>query len=459
MTNTLPSIQNHIVLDETSEYTLHDISFSSLPLETQKRTKRFIDVTIINSNSIRIKKAKNHIVGTFSVGPYKISLPPPINPDAFVKLLIYAYDGDLSKFEKNELHHVNFQKEDSTLFIKLLASIMVSQAEALLNGHLSKSYVRQDILTKTLRGKINWSRSFGRMISDGVFCHVFQQTHDDLLNRIILAGLQSAEQHLAKTGTSSDASTQVNIWRQLTSGRLLTEHDFTIADQKINRLTESYRPAILIAKALTNGLTARDLINPGATPLNHLEFSMPFLFECFLIRLIKPFVQNLGMRIEFKTRDRHALLDGAGSNYREVEPDIVIFKGKKPVGVIDAKFKPGYVTPSQSNPLSPVMKVSNADIYQILFYQSQLHKKNKLTNLPCALIIAPTLTNIEPHSISIENRTIIWPDPDTTSPPPYIKVLPISIGSVINALQHHPESDVINSHMPELAIELEKMAI
>lgn len=418
--------------------------------------KRFVDVVGGDANSTLVRRSARLTVGRLTLGAYDVVVAPPFHPGLFVRFLLYALRVDLSRYASRSTSGVNVENTRGDIFLALMAALLVAEVEGLLCGHISKSYLRADRLVSSLQGSIRWEKNFGRHPAAGWVCAVYEQVTDDPLNQPILAGLTSAAELLNGTERSTAAITQLSIWRQLARPVVPSPIMFTNAERRVSRLTEHYRPAIALSRALTLGLAPSDLISDGGTGLNNLEFSLPALYENFLVRLLTPCATKLGLELDFKHRYFEALTDAEGEPYRQVEPDIVVLKAGKPVGVIDAKFKPRYVVADPMNSAQPAGLVTNEDIYQLFFYQSRLQSIGQLPRLPRAVILAPLFGG--QVSSSVARRTVLWSDKGGMVDTPCLRVIPVPMEDALNGLESNSEFEVASMHLPEVLAELVAMA-
>lgn len=449
--------RTNVVLADERVVQLDGLPVHQLLGSVGRTAQRFIDVVGGDSNGTLVRRSTRLTVGRFTVGAYDIVVAPPFPANQFVQFVLYALRVDLSRYASKVTSGVNVGNVRGDLFLGLMAALLVAEVESLARGHISKSYVRLDRRVHALRGSVRWERTFGRHPTAGYECTVHEQMTDDPLNQLILAGLIVAVELLAGTDACAAATTQLSIWRQLAHATTPTPVAFEGVVRRLSRLTEHYRPALALARALTLGLAPTDLVNQGATGLNNLEFSLPTLYEDFLLRLLTPCAGKLGLELDFKHRYFEALTDAEGSPYRAVEPDIVVLRGGEPVGIIDAKFKPRYVSPSPADSDSPIGRVTNDDIYQLFFYQSRLQSIGQLSRLPRAVILAPLLNGSA--SSSVARRTVLWSDKGNGKfEEPSLRVVPVPIQEVLEGLQSRGEYDVAVDCMPEVIAELAAMA-
>ena len=445
-----------VVLTDDQVVQLDGVPVHQLIGPAAKAVKRFVDVVGGDANHALVRRSARLTVGRFSVGAYDVVVAPPFQPALFVRFLLYALRVDLSRYASNATSGVNVESTRGDIFLALMAALLVAEVEGLVRGHISKSYVRADRLVSSLQGSIRWEKNFGRHPAAGWLCSVYEQVTDDTLNQLILAGLASAAELLTNTERSTAATTQLSIWRQLARPAVPTPVMFENAERRMSRLTEHYRPAIALSRALTLGLAPSDLTSDGATNLNNLEFSLPTLYENFLVRLLTPCASRLGLELDFKHRYFEALTDAEGAPYRRVEPDIVVLKEGRPVGVIDAKFKPRYVAADLLNSAEPSGLITNEDIYQLFFYQSRLQSMGQLTYLPRAVILAPLFGGHA--SSSVARRTVLWSDRGSEVGSPCLRVIPVPIEKALKGLESSSEYEVASMHLPEVLSELVAMA-
>lgn len=453
----LTRTKKQIVLTDDTVVRLEGVPAQAFVGQNKSKTQRFVEVVDGDSHGTYIRRSTRLVVGRVTIGEFEIVVAPPFAPELFVLFVLYSLKVDLTRYANRPTSSLVLGNRRGDVFLSLMAALLVAEAEQLLRGHIAKGYIRRSVRSVTLRGSVNWSRTFGRHPADGWECLVYEQLTDEPLNRLVLAGLIAAADLLEGTTSAVAAATQLFIWRQLAQQTAPTPAQFEVASRRVTRLTDSYIPALALARALTLGTAPADLISPGDTKLHDIEFSVPNLFETFLVRLLTPCAQRLGLRLEFKQGDTRALVDGWGEPYRRVEPDVVVYRGNTPVGVIDAKFKPRYVKADPLSPEQPQGRVTNEDIYQLFFYQSRLQSLAGMTSPPRAMIVAPAIESM--FTPSSAKRTIVWDDQASEMRMrPSLRVLPLPLAGVLEELQIHSEVEVVAKHMPEIMAELRTMA-
>jgi 5-methylcytosine-specific restriction endonuclease McrBC regulatory subunit McrC len=401
----------------------------------------------MDGDELVIRRNRNYRVGRARVGDFVITVPPPFEPNLFVTFLLYASGADLTKFVERRASQIDLARvPEADRFLTLMALLHVEIAEGILAVHVARAYTARVERLRTLRGRPMWGKDFGHHPAEGLTCrHHLLETDNDL-NRIVLAGLIAAARLLRATPWASEANTQVFIWRSLAAAVVPRLEAFANAERSVSRLTGHYRPAVQLARALFFGDSPTNVFGGGRGWLQSLEFNLPSLFEQFLARLLSEALASTDLRVSPQESDRGALVDRYMETYRGVQPDIVVYRSGRPVGVVDAKFKPRYVVGSGAEPLPYRNRVSSADIYQVFFYEARLRSAYGLTSPLSAAVVAPKLESSTPDEA---RRTIVWQASLRAGDPPYsLHVLPMPIadvlvelaaGSARSALEKAPE--------------------
>lgn len=162
----------------------------------------------------------------------------------------------------------------------------------------------------------------------------------------------------------------------------------------------------------------------GNSSLPALLFSLPSIFERFMERLLMEIAaMRPGLAVHAQAPDRSALVDERGRTYREVRPDLELLVDETPTAVIDAKFKPQYVSGAGA------VKLSTADVYQLLFYQARMAQRANRLDVPAA-IVAPQL--------DLEGLPDEWPRQavwrQESGPAHSVRVVPLPLKPVLQLL-------------------------
>ena len=415
---------------------------------------RLVQVLETRGRRVRIRRNREHRVGRVHLGDTVVTIPPPFDPAVFIDFFLYASGRKMEDFLRRRTAETEarLRRRDDP-FLVLLAGVLVDAAEQIVATRVARGYEPVIERSRTISGRPLWGRDFGHHPAEGITCRYFVLSTDNLLNRLVSAGIRQAASILRDTPMASVANTQRFIWRSIADQSYVTPHDFDLGERRITRLTEPYRDALAISRALLYGFSLENPFAGRSTRLQVLEFSLPELFERFLSRLLSEASVNLGLRVHIQAEDRHAIVDAEGTIYRRVRPDIVVFRGSQPVAVVDAKFKPHYTRTQRGKRVPPKNRVSNADIYQMFFYQARIRARYRLERSPRAIIVAPLLQQAA-EIVESERRTALWQTEELGSPEFGLSLVPLPVVSVVRSIQDGRGGLAVLESASELAAHL-----
>lgn len=432
-----------IQLEMDDEALLRNIT--SEQLENQKL------VTPIKTtrDGIIVKRNTSHWVGSLVVGDKAIIIPPQFEPSLFVDLYLYANGANVLTWDQSQLAPTgSYFDSGKDGFLVLLASVLVEQVQRVIGHNLAKRYVEKTERLQGIKGRPIWAKDFGHHPSEGKTCRFFELSHQNKLNEAILVALELASSILQGTPQLSRCQELIFQWRGILSS---CNHSPSIAReaiQDLTRLTEHYRTPLLIGQALMERKRT-DIFGASLSPLPTLEFYLPTLFEKFVYRLISEALSGAGLRAKEQVFDSKALVDGLGEKYRSIIPDILLYQLNNVTGIIDAKFKPRYVTGLPGNKIPKNSRVTNADIYQLFFYQARIAKLSPDSEPPATAIVAPLFGDSECSSDAVR-REIIWTEQDKRDSEFKIKVLSIPMAAIFSSIAKGDPAAVSVKYAPEL---------
>jgi McrBC 5-methylcytosine restriction system component len=410
------------------------------PLERSALTG-LADIVASTPGQVTIRRNRRHVVGRWSAGGWTLSVPPAFDARLLLLLVLYSYRLDLNLAKRGKVEVLLERASELDLFLQMIAAVLVAETEEIVATHIAQAYEQHAERSHNPKGRILWRKDFGRHPGDGVSHTHPLKTTDNAVNRLVLAGIRVATTVLGGTTVSGDANRQAFVWRELASATRPRPIDFDRATLRLDRLTEHYRTALLLSRALVLGLTPPDYFaDTGDARLPAMQFSLPLIFERFLERLLSEVgATNPRLDVRAQVPDRRALVDEVGATYREVRPDLELYIDAAPALVVDAKFKPQYASGDGS-----ARKMSNADIYQLLFYQARMSDRASGAVVPAA-IVAPQLT-VEglPMTYPRQASWRVEGEPDRT-----VVLLPLPLGPVLDALTTQPAWDALSA-APEL---------
>jgi len=203
-----------------------------------------------------------------------------------------------------------------------------------------------------------------------------------------------------------------------------------MADRSINRLTEGYKLVMGLCRMIMFGYAPENLLGGNGADLQCLEFDLAIIFERFILRLLKERLNGSLVSVEYQNYQRDALVNGAGQSYQSTRPDFLLTISGLPITVLDAKFKPRYVSLEMGKKFSKDNKISEDDMYQMLFYvQRARHAAGSME--PQGVIVAPRLDNATAIPAKLD-RTIQWLHPGDASV--CIKVLYVDLLRTVQAI-------------------------
>ena len=439
-----------ILLPNDDPVTVRGLSLSALQQDDRRRLLRLIEVVSEHGDETIIRRNTRLRVGRTTAGAKTIVVPPPMASADFLALVVFAMGGDLSGALRHEISNSANNSSDSGAdeFLRILAALCVYEAERIFRQHLANAYRSVVVREHVVRGRPLWMRDFGHHSSVGISCETQHLSTDTLLNRLLFSGLTIARTILDGTPVQERAGNQVYVWRSLVGQSPVKEAMFDLAEKQISRLTEHYRLALALSRSLVTASSPSDAFGIVGSPIPHFEFSLPRLFEKVLERMLRPVAESKGIEVRAKEVDQFALIDGFGGTYREVEPDITLWKRGLPIAVIDAKFKPRYLSAEADGTIGYPNRVTNEDLYQLFFYQNRLQRKYNLAAPPFAWIVAPSLENATIPDVTF--RTVHWAESHHIRDRVGLRVESLSLSLLTSSLHEGDIEKVFKAAAPDL---------
>lgn len=352
----------------------------------------------------RVKRRVPHKVGRVMLGQRVFAVLPDISAADFTTFFLYSIGVDISRFTHHQASPITTALGDEHIdYDKLVATLMCVGCEELASGYLARGYERRSENLLVLRGRVDWVRAFTTPKHLGLPCSYHEITSDNLLNKTILAGLSAARLLDLPLPLRQRISKLEFAWASVCQHQHIRLHDLESCVKSLNRLTEGYRPVLALCRMLLFGYVPDDFFGGDNSALQCLEFDLSSIFERFVHQLIKARLQGTGVDTTFQASSSNELLDGSGVPYQATRPDFLLGLQGRTVAVLDAKFKPRYVTLREGEVFSAKNKLEEADVYQMLFYADRARNGS----VADAFVIAPKLDSSSrvPNEAS---RTIVW---------------------------------------------------
>lgn len=408
----------------------------SLPAPERASLSKFIRVQA-DADKWSITRSGRY-AGLVRTSSLTLWIEPPFGTSAFLYLLLRRSGLPELADDAYELAATGRDRGLRSI-MTVLALLMGREAEKLASSHIAQSYAQRIERLRVVRGRPLWHRQGGRPPDGTVFTRFDEKTTDVLENRLVLAGITGAERWLPG---AVQLRTQGFVWRSLAEPVIPAQHDFDRAMSRLNRLTEAYRPVLVLARALLFGLDFEaDSPDVGlAAP----SFDLALLFETLVEDIATLAYAGRRLQVTRQTSEGQALVDGLGRTYRSIRPDLVIYDGKAPVRIIDSKFKPAY-TAGGASPTGK-HRLSREDIFQTFFYATRLAQRHNQSNPLPAAIAAPLLDGGQaPHEAF---RTVRWGENNVASARLDLLLVPIDDGvRALRESDHKWCDEVVNPNL------------
>ncbi|HEV2174114.1 MAG TPA: hypothetical protein VGR71_11125, partial [Nitrospira sp.] len=297
-----------VTIDSPNWTIIEDLDFRGLTLLERTALEGLLTLEAGPlAGSTRVRRRMEHIVGFARVRGVSIEVVPPFPAQSLVTLIGYSESLDFRKFASYLPSSAIFGAQlFAAQFERLVAAMLARYAEDLLRGFVSRHYETVRHRLEVIRGRPTWVGDFGHHPIEGISCRFATLTTDDVLNRLVLAGLLRARRVLRGSSMEQAASTQAFIWTSLASSVSPRPVDFDVGFRSLDRLREPYRPALVLAHALLFG-TGPTALGLGKGALQGMYFDLARLFERAMSRLLRECARSLGLDVIIQREDRRAL--------------------------------------------------------------------------------------------------------------------------------------------------------
>lgn len=381
-----------------------------------------------------VQRKLPHRVGRVVVKNIVYSVVPDMSALDFTTFFLYSLGVRLDRFAANHSSQIaTAYGNDYPDFRTLAATLLVLTAEEIAGSFLAKGYVRKAERLNTIRGRIDWKERNRPGPRSDIPCIFSEISLDNLLNRIVCAGLRAVKDVPILPIFRRRLNEQVFTWSSIATSKHIRLSDLQLAEKSVNKLTEKYRGIIGLCRMVMFGYGPEDFFNAGNSNFQCLEFDLAMIYERFVLRIIEQRIAGSCLSVEAQVRERLGLRNGYGQTYHETRPDFLVKCDGFPVAVMDAKFKPRYV--SQEGTFARRNKVSEADVYQLLFYAQRASQLAHGASIP-AFIVSPRIDN---YSVVPDKplRQINWVHDGRTEVS--IDVIDIDFGRTIEAIRSQTE--------------------
>lgn len=291
-------------------------------------------------------------VGVFQVGNLTIEILPKLDNnddndektwrDRLISMLKYV--GYLKVHTPTQsslsVHHSSI--------LELYIELFCREVETLMHKGLIKKYRIEESNQKALKGALVFSKHISKNLVHKELFFVRSSTYD--VNHPIHQILYAALLVLKRLQISPSLHTLIaKITMFFPEQKKITVTQKTFDTLRFNRKTETYRPALMIARLIL--LQFHPDVKEGKNDILALLFDMNRLWEAYVGTFLK---RNLGEGYEVSTKYNSRDFT---THRKVIKPDIIISKSDKKI-ILDAKWK-------QQKEKD---KVASSDMYQIYAY-------------------------------------------------------------------------------------------
>ena len=255
------------------------------------------------------------------------------------------------------------EKENSILDVYL--NLFLTEVEALLHRGLVKRYRHTEGQQSALRGALQFGKHLALNLVHQERFYTRHQSYDHLHrpNQLVRQALLLLPRLTTSATLRGRTARALLQWAETPSIKVTAA---TFARLNLDRKTEAYRPALVIARLLL--LNHRPDLQGGSEDLIALLFNMNRLWEQYLLRTLQRLytphgwvVRKPGYKLFWSAKD------GSSS---EMQPDILITVPGKGNIVLDAKWK------------RPQGRPTEADLRQLYAYAHHYEAKHTVLLYP-----------------------------------------------------------------------------
>ena len=289
-----------------------------------------LETTYIGEGKYKIK-AKEY-VGNIILPQHVILINPKFNHLNLGYMLSEVYEID--PFGKEDLL---YQKEKQEIIFEQLTRNLLKRIELLCRRGISKTYYEKEENLPYVRGRIMLRENlvYNRILKQRVFCRYSDFGPDNPENRIVKHTLyQLSRRKFQDIKLQMKIRLLLHYFESVSSVLSLKLDDLSEVTFVDNRHSRQYEPIINLCNLILSN-SSLNLQGTGEVRFSSFLIDMNVLFEQFLFRILKARLDTKDVRIRLHPPHLHS----DEQERTEIEPDIVIKKGRNHLLVIDAKYK------------------------------------------------------------------------------------------------------------------------
>lgn len=286
-----------------------------------------------------LKLRATSFVGRFNLGDITVTIRPRLSPQPLLNLLRYGYGlRQLSLYEAAAYGTKRFTFQD------LLVHQLTADVRELLARGIHREYERRHLELATPRARIDFNHFAGAVgrAKAVLPCTDHPRIEDTLLNQVLLGGLQAAEQVTHDVDLRSRVRRLAKVLAATVSPKRIDGVVMAEAWRAMDRRTNAYKSALVVIGILLTGEGISMGQGTESVRLPGFLFDMNRFFQTLLSRFLR---DNLdGCEVEDERRleglFRYDPVRNPQRRRAPVQkPDFVIWRGRKIVAVLDAKYR------------------------------------------------------------------------------------------------------------------------
>lgn len=324
--------------------------FPDLELETKEQrelARLLTDNDIVNIMELKdgLSITANSFVGSVSLGSIHLNIMPKIQGTDLLTLMNYAYGlKDLTI-----IRQADFSLQSFT-FADILIYQLYIHTEDLLSRGFHRGYIKKEEERASPKGRIDFNKIARHhcMKKATLPSRYYERNVDNLLNRVLLAGLKLSVQLAADPNLILHLRRLCSDLGEFISPVELTGQIIKRAQNNINRLTEPYRPLLKIIAILEENQSIEFEDGDKKIRLTGFFFDMNRFFEALAGRLLHDFAPGYTVRGQYQLHHMFAYAREHNPKNRRApvpRPDFALLKNGQLARLMDAKYRDLWETP------------------------------------------------------------------------------------------------------------------